>query len=238
MERELGGPVSQTECQGPCKQAPVATLRVGNRCEMFAQFAHEGGLQAVFNFASRATAAGTLLVDLGSAQPFRFDPVHDHEKPSPMLTRLGFLLGHFHGEGTWANRPGRFLKEVIGGWEAGGRFLALRMAATYPLQDGKKDAHQALIIVGVNPSDGRVEAKAYTDGGSIHEYLLTIEGDQVLFADRPPEHGTLGKRARKILLPTPEGYEERLEIDTGEGLFEPYYEVTLRRISHQSPSGS
>ncbi|MDA2916054.1 (2Fe-2S) ferredoxin domain-containing protein, partial [Nitrospinae bacterium AH_259_B05_G02_I21] len=228
MGRELGGSVSQTECQGPCKQAPVATLRVGERCEMFAQFAQERDLQAVTEFVSRATSAGTLLVDLGTAQPFRFDPVHDHEKPSPALTKLDYLLGHFHGEGTWANRPGGFLKEVIGAWEAGGRFLSLRMAATYPLQDGKKDAHQALVILGVNPSDGQIEARAYTDGGRFHDYHLTLDGDQVIFADRPPGHGTQAKRARKILRPTLEGYQERLEIDTGEGLFEPYYEVTLR----------
>ena len=35
----IGCRISPTACQGPCKQAPVAMLRVGHGCELFAQFA-------------------------------------------------------------------------------------------------------------------------------------------------------------------------------------------------------
>src|SRR5262249_11958511 len=72
--------LSATECQGPCKQAPVATLRVGQRSEMFAQFKQQADWQTVLDFARRAASASTLLIDPGEAQPFQFDPVHDHEK--------------------------------------------------------------------------------------------------------------------------------------------------------------
>lgn len=38
-EQMMGCPITMTDCQGPCKQAPVATLRVGAKCDMFTQFA-------------------------------------------------------------------------------------------------------------------------------------------------------------------------------------------------------
>ena len=83
-----GCTVSTTECQGPCKQAPVATLRVGQRSEMFAEFKQQADWQIVLDFARRAAAAGTLLIDPGAAQPFQFDPVHDHDKVSVPLQEV------------------------------------------------------------------------------------------------------------------------------------------------------
>src|SRR5215831_5460722 len=87
--REFGVPVSFTGCQGPCKQAPVLTLRAGNRSECFAQV-------------SSAAAAGTLLLDAQDAEQYRFDPVHDRPKQNVHLNHLLFLLGHFRGEGEYA----------------------------------------------------------------------------------------------------------------------------------------
>src|SRR5215831_8366248 len=104
--------LSMTECQGPCKQAPVATLRIGQRSEMFAQFKQAADWQTVVDFARRAASASTLLIDPGAAQPFQFDPVHDHEKVSVPLQKLNFLIGHFQGEGeeVTVNGPSSFLK--------------------------------------------------------------------------------------------------------------------------------
>ena len=151
---EFGVPVSLTGCQGPCKQAPVLTLRVGNRSECFAQVASPADWQAVLRFANRAAAAGTLLLDAQEAQQYRFDPVHDGPKQNVHLNHLLFLLGHFRGEGKYAMTGYTFSKEVIGAFEAGGRFIALRMDASYPLPDGRKDVHKALVIVGSEPSSG------------------------------------------------------------------------------------
>jgi len=60
-----------------------------------------------------------------------------------------------------------FQKEVIGTFEAGGRFIALRMDASYPLADGRKDVHKALVIVGSEAASGSITAHAYTDGGIV-----------------------------------------------------------------------
>jgi hypothetical protein len=38
-----------------------------------------------------------LLVDAGTAQLFRFDPVHELGKPIAALEYVRFLLGHFEG---------------------------------------------------------------------------------------------------------------------------------------------
>ena len=73
------------------------------------------------------------MTSAGSAERFRFDPVHDHLKPSVHLMPLQFLLGHFRGRGKYAMTSYTFHKELIGTPEAGGRFIALRMGVSYPL---------------------------------------------------------------------------------------------------------
>jgi hypothetical protein len=231
-------PITPTECQGPCKQAPVATLRVGQRCEMLAQFMREADWQTVLHFAERAAAAGTLLVPPGEAQPFRFDPVHDHGSGSGPLQKLQFLLGHFQGNGTFADGTDCFRKEAMGTWEVAGRFLALRMGVTYPLADGHKDTHTALGMIGVHPDTGHITARVYTDGGAMHDFHLELEGDAVTFAERlEAHHGVQATRARKVLHPTEYGFEERLEVDRGTGHFEPYYTVPMHRTT-SGPQGS
>ena len=227
---EFGVPVSLTGCQGPCKQAPVLTLRVGNRSECFAQVASPADWQAVLRFAHKAAAAGTLLLDAQDAQQYRFDPVHDETKQNIHLNHLLFLLGHFRGEGKYAMTSYTFQKEVIGTFEAGGRFIALRMDASYPLPDGRKDVHKALVIVGSEPSSGTIKAHVYTDGGTIRDYCIESGDGQVYFDDVPPGHGKIWKRGRKILRPTTEGFEERLEVDSGDGSFVPYYVTLMRKV--------
>ena len=224
--------LSTTECQGPCKQAPVATLRVGQRSTMFAQFAQEADWQAVRSFAQRAASANTLLTEPGSADPFLFDPVHEHEHGhgSVPLRKLQFLLGHFQGEGKEVTRPEPFQKELVGGWEAGGRCIALRMGVTYTLADGRKDTHNAFVAIGVNPQTEGIEARAYTDGGAIHDFQLQLDGDAVMFDERPDVHHA-ARRARKILRPTADGFEERLEVDQGEGHFATHFVIAMQRVT-------
>lgn len=224
--------LSTTECQGPCKQAPVATLRVGQRSEMFAQFKQPADWQSVLDFARRAASASTLLIEPGQAQPFQFDPVHDHDKVSVPLRQLDFLIGHFQGEGqeVTVSGPSSFWKEVVGAWEAVGHCLTLRMGVTYPLADGRKDTHTAFVAIGVNPATDHIEARAYTDGGNVHDYHLQIEAERLKFDDQPATH-LQAQRARKILRPTVDGFEERLEIDYGTGQFEPHYVITMHRVA-------
>jgi hypothetical protein len=222
--------LSTTECQGPCKQAPVATLRVGQRSTMFAQFVQEADWRAVLGFAQRAASAGTLLTEPGSADSFQFDPVHDHEHGSVLLRKLQFLLGHFQGEGKEVTRPEPFQKELVGSWEAGGRCIALRMGVTYPLADGRKDTHNAFVAIAVNPKTEGIEARAYTDGGDVHDFQLQLEGDGIMFTERPAAHH-VAQRARKIVRPTADGFEERLEVDHGEGRFETHFVITMQRVT-------
>ena len=228
LSAEIGAPISKTGCQGPCKQAPVITLRIGAKQEMFAEVANDADWRAVLKYAQAAVRAGTLLVDTGEAEKFRFDPVHDHEKPSAHMQPLEFLLGHFRGVGRYAMTDYVFHKEVIGSFEAGGRFIALRMDASYPLADGRKDVHKAFVIVGAEPA-GAITAHAYTDGGVMREYAIARNQHELEFADVPPGHASQWRRARKILRPTADGFEERLEVDPGDG-FVPYYVIAMRKI--------
>src|SRR5262245_15109964 len=225
-------PVSCTGCQGPCRQAQVLTLRVGNRSECFAQVSSPTDWQRVLSFASKAAAAGTLVLDAQDAEQYRFDPVHDQPKQNVHLNHLLFLLGHFRGEGEYAMTAYRFQKEVIGTFEAGGRFIALRMDASYPLSSGRKDVHKALAVIGSETSSDTIKAHVYTDGGTIRDYCIESGNGQLHFDDVPPGHGKLWKRARKILTPTAEGFEERLEVENGDGSFVPYYVVRMRKVGY------
>lgn len=221
--------LSTTECQGPCKQAPVATLRVGARCTMLAQFGRAADWQSVLDFAQRAASAGTLLVDPGDAQPFQFDPVHAHAHTSVPLRQLRYLLGHFAGPGLYAD-GGTFYKEMVGSWEAGGRCIALRMGVTYPLPDGRKDIHHAFVVLSAQPTADNLEARAYSDGGEINHFQLELAGDTVTFAEREATlHGA--RHGRKIIRPTADGFEERLELDHGDGHYSTHYTVTMRRTT-------
>lgn len=227
--KRIGCRMSPTACQGPCKQAPLAVLRVGHGCERFAQFARRREWEAVLGFAQRAVQAKTLLVDAGVAQPFRFDPVHQPEKPSAALEHVRFLLGHFEGTVELPLEQRSIQKEVVGCWEAGGRFLSLRMAATYRRTNGEWDRHQAFIILGPDEETGALVSRAYTDGGMIHEFDIVIEERRLMFADRVPHHVS-ALAARKVLTPTAHGYEETLELDRGLGVFEPYYSIPIQRM--------
>ena len=225
---QIGAAIVKTGCQGPCKQAPVLALRIGDKQEVFAEVASEEDWRAVLKFAKAAVQANSLLVDTGAAEQFRFDPVHDHGKPSAHMKPLEFLLGHFRGEGRYAMADYAFQKEVIGSFEAGGRFIALRMDASYPLADGRKDVHKAFVIVGSEPT-GQISAHAYTDGGAMREYAIERRNENLEFADEAPGHASQWKRARKILRPTANGFEERLEVDPGDG-FVPYYVIPMQRV--------
>jgi len=226
---ERGIPVRTTGCQGPCKQAPVLSLRVGSRCEMFGQVGSTTDWQTIVQFAERARNGGTLLTDAGEAAHFRFDPVHGAPNGSVHLRSLQFLLGHFQGDGRYVNGSYSFQKQTIGTLEAGGRFIALRMDASYPLADGLKDVHAALVVVGPDES-GNIRARAYTDSGVVRKYSVQVDKGFLSFDDVPPAHATQG-RARKVLSPTYDGFEERLEVDDGRGAFTPYYVIQMRKIS-------
>ena len=158
------------------------------------------------------------------------DLVHDPEQYRLPLQQFRFLLGHFRGEGRYTQGTKTFHKEVSGSWEAGGRFIGLRMRVIYPL-DGRKDIHEALVMVGAHPTSGQFEAQAYTDNGIIQTYQLEWNGETLSFADRPPTvHGRQVKHARKSFTTTTGGFEERVEVDWGNGDFVLYSIVQLQRV--------
>jgi hypothetical protein len=227
----MGGlPVSITGCQGQCKHAPVLSLRVGDRSQMFAPVASEDDWLAELTFVKTAVQADSLLVSPGEAETFLHDPVHEPGRPDVHLKALRFLVGHFRGEGRCIANGYTFQKEVIGTFEAGGRFISLRMAASYPLADGRKDTHRALVIVGQKPTSRSITGHAYTDGGNIREYEVEQHDPSLLFADSPPDCTRQWKHSRKLLKPTNEGFEERLEVDAGEG-FITFYTIPMRKIA-------
>ena len=155
------------------------------------------------------------------------DWAHPFKETPRLLRKLDFLIGRFAGEGGYAHGGRSFHKSVTGTWEAGGQFLNLRMRVAYPLADGKLDVHEACVMVGV--ADDRLRAQVYTDAGGRHDVTLDMSGREVSFPDRPPGHSDTTRRARKILKPADDGFEELLEVDTEAGTFETYSRIVLRK---------
>ena len=155
--------------------------------------------------------------------------VHSPKEQDPRLQRLEFLVGHFQGEGKYLKGGRRFQKDVDGAWQAGGRFLSLRMSVAYPLKDGQVDVHDAFVVVGLNPANKQLEARAYTDSGGKIDYQLEVAGQGICFSDRPLGHQSKMKtlRARKVLCPHENGFEERLEVDFGTGDYELYSHIIM-----------
>jgi len=155
--------------------------------------------------------------------------VHGPKEQDPRLQDLGFLVGHFQGEGKYLKGSRQFQKDVDGAWQAGGQFLSLRMSVAYPLKDGQVDVHDAFVVVGLNPANKQLEARAYTDSGGKIDYQLEVAGQGICFSDRPPGHQSKMKtlRARKVLCPHENGFEERLEVDFGTGDYELYSHIIM-----------
>lgn len=221
---------SDTGCQGHCEHAPVGVMRSGTRCESFARFS--GSEQDLGVYLRRVAAAGHFWVDASAAEALRFDPVHDaapNADPAPLRdSPVAFLAGQFRGRGRYTGNDAYFYKELLGTWDAGGKVLSLRMAVGFPLRDGRRDRHEALVLIR-RDEEGWV-GLAYTDGGDQREYRYEVESDGALcFADRAPGHGDRATRARKRLVPTDRGYHERLEVER-DGGYELYSEVTMVRV--------
>jgi hypothetical protein len=123
-----------------------------------------------------------------------------------------------------------FRKELVGSYESGGRFIALRLLASYPMASGGCDVHRALVVVGAEPTAGSYVGHAYADGGTIRAYTVERSGETLWFDDVVPSHTPAWRSARKLLKPTREGFDERLEVDAGRG-FIPYCSVSMRRLA-------
>ncbi|MFT3699328.1 MAG: hypothetical protein QM831_39635 [Kofleriaceae bacterium] len=221
----VGMPVRRTGCQGFCKHKPMMTLRVGSQRELIGR-ATPSDHDAIEMFARAALQERSLLVPQRSAiEPLRIDAEHG-DTPAGQLRAVHFLCRRFRGAGRYTDGSYSFTKEVVGSYEAGGRFLSLRMEAHYPTSDRGVDVHRALVIVGVTNA-GTLTGRAFTDGGDVHDYEITYANDELEFADRSPDHGMRCTAVRKRLRPTPDGYEECLEVDRGRG-FQPYYAIAMR----------
>ena len=103
------------------------------------------------------------------------------------------------------------------------------MVATYRRQGDTRDRHHALVLVGSEGDAGSFDARVYTDAGGIQDFHVEMEDGRLWFADRVP-HGVAATAVRKVLAPTPDGYDESLKLDRGTGQFVPYYTIPMRRI--------
>ncbi len=215
-----------TKCQGPCNQSPVATLRVGENCQMFSQFETDNDLSAVLKYVKRAANSSNALIQALDAEPFLFNPKQDRRKPSVALKKFEFLVGLFRGEGSYLAGPGTFWKETTGSWEADGRFISLRAGTTY-LIEGKQETYNSFVMIGSN-ADGKIEAWSFGSGGNAESHQLIKENGRICFIDKM-ERKPGERRLQKVLVPGEQGYEELLEIDPGSGIYEVYSTVKMER---------
>jgi hypothetical protein len=58
----IGIPLISTRCHGPCRQAPIATIRVGKTWELFSQFHERSDWERILEFARHAVSSETLPI--------------------------------------------------------------------------------------------------------------------------------------------------------------------------------
>ena len=153
-----------------------------------------------------AKAAGTLLIDPGEAEPFRFDPVHDHPKPAcPSKTAYSFSWVISAARVNISRRPIRFTRNSSARPRPGVVSSLCAWVSRILCSMAQKTFTARWSLSAWSPRPDHFPAHAYTDGGLVREY--TVEpGDGCLeFADVPPGHGQW-KRARKTLTPTEVGF--------------------------------
>jgi hypothetical protein len=109
---------------------------------------------------------------------------------------------------------------------ADGRFIALRMDASYPLGDGRKDVHKRWSSSARNPCPAPSSPMLTPTAVSCVKIAWSRASE---FADEPPGHRERWKLARKILQPTVGGFEERLKVDESSG-YVTYYVVTMQKV--------
>lgn len=223
-------PITKTGCQGHCKRAPFMALRILDRTQMFGGVVAEEDRDAILDYAKVAASAQSFVV-AGAADRYRVDTAHHHhEEPAAQLAPVAFLLGRFRGEGRFERNGYTFQKESFGSYEAGGRVLALRMEASYPLPEGGDDVHRALVIVASDPRSASLTGRVYTDGGSVRDHAVERHDHAIEFDDVSPDHAQRWTRVRKTLRQTSEGYDEHLYVDDGRGLV-PYCSVRMRHVA-------
>lgn len=152
----------------------------------------------------------------------------EHAEPAPQLAALKFLTGEFRGEGLLADAGERYEKDVTGKWVAGGHHLMLEMSARYSDGRGRLDQHSAVVVVSAGDGKSLVSV-AYTDDGEVIGLVPRATDLGIEFEDEVP-HGSGAVRARKLLNATDGGYRETFEVDRGDGRFNVYASVDLRRV--------
>jgi len=78
-----------------------------------------------------------------------------------------------------------------------------------------------------------VKVEGFLDGScarSVPPFSKSAPALALEFAELAPGHSNQWKRARKIIRPTLEDFEENLEVDGGQG-FIPYYTIPMRKIT-------
>ena len=165
-----------------------------------------------------------------SQRKIKMPEPHDehHADPAPQLSVLGFLAGRFRGEGVLTDDGERYEKDVTGTWVAGGHHLLLEMTARYSDGRGRRDEHSAVVVVSAG-EDAGFTCSAYTDGGEVVGMEPKATAGGIEFVDEV-SHGSGALRARKLLRPTDDGYREIFEVDRGDGTFDVYASVDLRRV--------
>ena len=104
----------------------------------------------------------------------------------------------------------------------------LEMSARYSDGRGRLDQHSAVVVVSAGDGKSLVSV-AYTDDGEVIGLVPRATDLGIEFEDEVP-HGSGAVRARKLLNATDGGYQETFEVDRGDGRFNVYASVDLRRV--------
>jgi len=127
------------------------------------------------------------------------------------MNGLDFLLGRWHGSGSWGGRPFVCRTHVT---RLLGRYLQIDVRAE---QDGRPPHEERVIL---HEEDGLPVATLYPDRGDVQRLVVqeVAPGDAYRLVFTPPSGSDLSPQ-RWTIRRTASGYDETFEVAPGGGAF-------------------
>lgn len=228
-----------TKCLGPCDHAPVAVLRVGLKSRFFTDLRTEKSTEEFLTLLKRTdkpdapeTPATKHIEECAS--PNGADSGTKAATPESValidkLEPFSPLLGHWKG----ASSPGGgvlITQTLLVDSKVNGQVVTLSMDEKLGVGDNPR-RQSSFVAIAWNNSVQQLEARVYSDHGTSFLGPVLIQGERIIIPDHRPlpvEQEAIS--AQRIFVVNADGASETLEVNRGNGHYEPFVSILLSKM--------